>query len=90
MAAFYVTIQAKNAIDKRGPMFGHLLRRAILYEPENMYTVNVRAGLEAEKEELLPNPTDTSLNAICLLLGHGFLTHTYFPSLSSKRPGVKM
>lgn len=52
-----------------------------------MYTVNVRAGLEAEKE-LLPNPTNTSLNSICFLLGH--LTHTYFPSFSSKRLGVKM
>lgn len=43
----------------------------ILYEIENMYTVNVRAGLEAEKE-LLPNPTETSLNAICLFVNPGF------------------
>lgn len=49
-------------------MFGQLLIKS--YEMENMYTVNVRAGLEAEKE-LLPNPTNTSLNAICFLLGHG-------------------
>lgn len=54
-----------------------------------MYTVDVRAGLEAEKE-MLPNHTDTSLKRHLSLGQTRFLTHTYFPSLSSKRPGVKM
>ena len=61
----------------------------MLHETENMYTASVRAGLEAEKKSRSPQ-SDTFLNAICLSVGHGFLTHTYFPSLSSKRPGVKM
>lgn len=50
-------------MDKRGPLFGQSIDAKKSYNEqekmtENMYTVNVRVGLEAEKE-LLPNPTDT-------------------------------
>lgn len=74
-----------NMIDNRGPMFCQLLLQYDRYETENMYTVNVRAGLEAE-EELLSNHAHTSLNDVCLLLGHGSsLTLISLPSPPSGR-----
>lgn len=59
--------------------------RATLNETDIMYTVSARAGLEAEKESRRRLPTRHLSRART-----PFLTHTYFPSLSSKRPGVKM
>lgn len=83
----------KNMIsaDKRGPMFGRLLRGVMtdaVWDGEYVHS-ECESWSGGRKKSGSPQ-SDTSLNAICLSVGHGFLTHTYFPSLSSKRPGVKM
>lgn len=48
-----------------------------------MYTVNVRAGLEAgkkeEKKRAASHTTHTSLNAICVSLGHTASHSHLFP-----------